>query len=138
MDKIHILLYIWGLNYQNHRRDSQKTLHGRKSFQTIMLFPKIRDFCKSWYPLWHFESKDLYLARYSWIKKTLFNVHIYTEYRVFTEPKYLILFGCIMLTQSLILENSIHGCKQCKHNISFFEKGGGWRIYLTWQSVFIW
>ena len=57
-------------------------------------FPKITDFCKSCYPLWHFESQGLYLARYYWMKKRLFKVHTYTEYRVFTGLKYLILYGC--------------------------------------------
>ena len=34
------------------------------------------------------------MARYYWIKKRLLKVHTYTEYRVFTGLKYLILYGC--------------------------------------------
>ena len=57
-------------------------------------FPKIKDFFNSCYPLTYFESQGLYLARKSWMKKTLFKVNTYTEYRVLTELKYLNLYGC--------------------------------------------
>ena len=34
------------------------------------------------------------MARCYWINKKLLKVHTYTEYRVFTGLKYLILYGC--------------------------------------------
>ena len=63
----------------------------RSIFSKVKAILSFKDFCKSWYPLWHFELQGLYLARYSLRKKTLFKIHIHKEYRVYwTEISYFV------------------------------------------------